>query len=90
VATLSAHVRPDLVDRLIELYCDWRTECAAVQAAYERFLDACRPERADAFAVYLAALDQEQSACQFYAQQVRLIESHLTAQMARARRGSGH
>jgi hypothetical protein len=90
VATLSAHVRPDMVDRMIELYCDWRTECGAVQAAYERFLDASRPDRADAFAAYLAALDQEQSASDFYAQQVRLIESHCAGQMARVRRDSGH
>lgn len=79
VATLSAHIRPALVDRMIELYCDWRTECAAVQAAYERFLDASRPDRADAFAAYVAALDQEQSACEFYAQQVRLIQLRCTA-----------
>lgn len=77
VETLSGQIREDMVDRMIELYCDWRTECGAVEAAYECFLEASGPDRADAFAAYIAALDQEQSACEFYAKQVRLIGSHL-------------
>jgi hypothetical protein len=79
VGTLSAQIRPDVVDRMIDLYCDWRTGCAEVQAAYERFRDASGPDRAAAFAAYVAALDQEQSACEVYAEQIRLIESHWTA-----------
>jgi hypothetical protein len=76
---VGAEIRPDLVDRMIELYCDWRTESAAVQSAYERFLDASAPDRATAFAAYAAALDREESACESYANQVRLIEARCAA-----------
>lgn len=71
----GAHISPDLIDRMIELYCDWRTDCAEVRAAYERFRHASRTDRAGAFAAYIAALDREQAACESYAEQVRLIES---------------
>jgi hypothetical protein len=71
---MIAAVRPDLVDRLIELYCDWRTECAQVQAAYERFLGAEPDDRTLTFAAYAAALDREESACESYAAQIRLVQ----------------
>ena len=70
---MSTDIRQDLVDRMIELYCDWRTGCWDVRAAYERFLKAPVPDRAVAFAAYTAALDQEESACEAYAAQVRAI-----------------
>jgi hypothetical protein len=72
---MSTEIRPDLVDRLIELYCDWRTDCWDVRAAYGRFLEASRPDRAVAFAAYTAALDQEESACDAYAAQIQAIQS---------------
>ena len=72
---MSTKIRPDLVDRMIELYCDWRTACWDVRSAYERFLDAPAPDRAGAFAAYAAALDQEESACEAYAAQIRAIQS---------------
>ena len=68
-----------LVDRMIDAYCDWRTACAEARAAYERFRLACAPERALAFAAYSAALDREQSACEDYAEHIRLIESRRTS-----------
>ena len=74
VSDMIAAVCPDLVDTLIELYCDWRTECAQVQAAYERFSDAEPDDRTLTFAAYAAALDREESACESYAAQIRLIE----------------
>ena len=80
---MGAEIRPDLVDRMIELYCDWRTESAAVQSAYDRFLDASAADRATAFAAYTAALDREESACECYAQQVRLIEARCAAEPVR-------
>lgn len=67
-----------LVDRLIELYCDWRTACAEVRAAYERFCRACASDRALAFAAYAAALDREESACEDYAGQVHVVASRHT------------
>jgi hypothetical protein len=73
----AVDIHPDLVDRMIELYCDWRTACAAVWAAYERFGNASATDRARAFAAYIAALDREQSACESYAAHIRVIEGRL-------------
>lgn len=75
---MSTEIRPDLVDRMIELYCDWRTACWDVRAAYDRFLEAPAPDRAVAFAAYTAALDREQSAGEAYAAQVRAIQSRYS------------
>jgi hypothetical protein len=74
-------IRPDLVDLMMDLYCDWRTECAQVQAAYEHFSGASPSDRALAFAGYTAALDQEQAACEAYAEQLSLITSHITGDL---------
>jgi hypothetical protein len=83
---MSPEIRPDLVDRMIELYCDWRTGCWDVRAAYERFLKAPAPDRAVAFAAYTAALDQEECACEAYATQVRAIQSRYADAGAHADR----
>ncbi len=72
-------VRPDLVDLMMDLYCDWRTECEQVQAAYERFCSASPSDRVLAFAGYTSALDQEQAACEAYAEQLGLVASHIAA-----------
>ena len=71
--TLDAQVRPDAIDRLIELYCDWREECAEVHVAYERFSSAAADSRALAFAAYTAALDREASESRSYADQVNRL-----------------
>jgi hypothetical protein len=84
--TVGIHIRRDVVDRLIELYCDWRTVCADVQASYERFLDTSAYERDMAFAAYRAALDREQATSEAYARQVRLVESRCSASDERTRR----
>jgi hypothetical protein len=73
--TLTTEIRSDLVDELISLYCNWRTECAEVEAAYRRFSSARPPDQALAFAAYGAALDREESAADVYASQVGLIMS---------------
>jgi hypothetical protein len=73
--TLDAQVRPEVIDRLIELYCDWREECAGVRAAYERCSTATADNRALAFAAYTAALDQEASASRSYEEQVNRLLS---------------
>ena len=73
----SSDIRADLVDRLMELYCQWREECVRVQAAYERFSSAVASDRELAFAAYTAALDRERSACDAYAAQIRLITSRI-------------
>lgn len=83
---MSTEIRQDLVDRMIELYCDWRTACWDVRGAYDRFLEAPASDRAVAFAAYLAALDREESACEFYAAQVRAIQSRYANTSAHADR----
>jgi hypothetical protein len=83
---MSTEIRPDLVDRMIELYCDWRTACWDVRAAYERFLEAHASDRPVAFAAYLAALDREESACDSYAVQVRAIQARYAHGASPARR----
>lgn len=84
VAVMSTEIRPDLVDELMELYCEWRTRCWDVRTAYEQFLDAPAPDRAVAFAAYTAALDQEESACDAYAAHIRAIQSRYPGADAHA------
>ena len=83
---MNAGIHPDLVDRMIELYCDWRTACWDVRAAYERFVETPASDRAVAFAAYMAALDREESACGAYAAQVEAIQSRYADAPAPARR----
>jgi hypothetical protein len=86
MSALGVHVHPEVVDRMIELYCDWRTSCEEVQSRYARFLDAPASDRAAAFTAYMAALDREESACDSYAELVRVIASRCTARSVRGRR----
>jgi len=76
---MSPRIRKKIIDRLadrmIELYCDWRTVCTEVQRTYDDFCRAPAPDRTGAYASYTAALDREQSACESYAAQIRAIES---------------
>jgi hypothetical protein len=83
---MSAGIHPDLVDRMIELYCDWRTACSDARAAYERSLEAPAANRAVAFAAFTATLDREESACGAYAAQVQAIQSRYADAPAPARR----
>jgi hypothetical protein len=43
-------------------HAEWRSECAAVQAAYRRWVDAGPQEEASACEAYSAALDREEHA----------------------------
>jgi hypothetical protein len=60
-----------LGDALIDLYVEWREECSSVRLAYARWADACRADRAAAFAAYNAALDREERASDIYAALIR-------------------
>jgi hypothetical protein len=70
---MNAQIQPELVDRLIELYCDWRTACSEVRAAYDQFRAAPPQERRLAYAVYGAALDREESAAGEYSRQLTRV-----------------
>jgi hypothetical protein len=82
---VRAQIHAELVDEMIDLYCDWRTASAEVQAAYDRFCDASHSDRTLAFAAYAAALDREQIACESYAAQIRVIEARCAERGAIAR-----
>jgi len=65
------------VDQLIELYCDWRTRCQEVRATYGRIVSTATADRAQAYAAFEAALDQEQSAADAYARQIRRVTAEV-------------
>jgi hypothetical protein len=71
----TVEIDPNLVDRLIELYCDWRVAHAQVAGAYQRFCAASVIDRTLAFAAYGAALDREQCACEAYAAHIRRVQA---------------
>jgi hypothetical protein len=50
------------MDDVTGSYLDWIEECIAVQEAYESWANAPARDAPVAFAVYCAALDQEESA----------------------------
>jgi hypothetical protein len=79
VNSLTGQIHPKLVDRMLELYCDWRTASAEVQAAYERFSRTEGSDRAHAFAAYTAALDREGMAADAYEAQISVITSRSAA-----------
>ena len=72
---MSARAPAHLVDRLIELYCEWRSVCWEVRSAYEQFTAANADDRALAYAAYQAALDREESAAGAYAEQTTRVAS---------------
>jgi hypothetical protein len=54
-------------DDLVAAYWAWRRECAAVRAAYGRWVHAATSEACGAAAAYRAALDREERAAHIYA-----------------------
>jgi hypothetical protein len=73
MSRVANQIRPDLIDTMMDLYCEWRTESKQVQAAYEQITCASPPDRAGAYAAYTAALDREESACEAYAAHIGRI-----------------
>lgn len=59
-----------LARRLTYAYVDWREECAALEAAYHRWVSADASDAELAFAAYGAALDREQRASVIYSELV--------------------
>jgi hypothetical protein len=70
---VDSQIRPDLIDTMMDIYCEWRTECKEVQAAYQRLSRADASDRP-------AALDREESACRAYAAFIHLLTSKRTAE----------
>jgi hypothetical protein len=63
------------VDRLLELYCEWRTTCWDVRTAYDRFCNVRACDRALAYAALAGALDREELAACAYADHLTLVSS---------------
>ena len=59
--------RDELIDEMLACYAEWRDEVAAVDDAYRYWCAAPAAERDRRFGVYIAALDQEESAAMVYA-----------------------
>jgi hypothetical protein len=74
---LGSAQRRRMVDQAMDAYVDWREECHRVWEAYERWLDAARPDTAFAFVAYVAALDREQRAAEVYAEFINRLEYRL-------------
>ena len=73
VAIRRTALRELAVDVLLEDYVSWREECAAVSSAYQRWAEAGRARRAQAYAEYATALDREELAAGVYARQLWLV-----------------
>jgi hypothetical protein len=67
---MNAATQPELIDRLMDMYVEWREECATVWEAYACWRAAPLAEKAPAFASYRAAVDREEWAAHVYADQV--------------------
>ena len=55
------------IDDVLSAYSAWRRECAAVRAAYGRWVRAATSDAWFAFTAYVAALDREERAAEIYA-----------------------
>jgi hypothetical protein len=66
-----------LVDEMLVGYVEWREDAEAVRAAYEKWSGAPAREQAWRFSVYLAALEQEESAAKTYAAVVTELDHWL-------------
>jgi hypothetical protein len=68
---------PALVDRVLDMYVDWRETTNSVANTYRWWCLAPAVEEAARFAAYLAALDQEQTAAGVYAESITELERWL-------------
>jgi hypothetical protein len=79
---MSTNEHADLIDRLMDMYVEWREECVALWDAHERWKRATAGDRQLAFAAYRAALDREEWACHVYQDHVSRITPALTGEIA--------
>jgi hypothetical protein len=95
--TLDSEMRTGLRDKLIDVvmdaYIEWRQASADLEFAYQRWSLAPSADRASAYAVAAAALDREERAAIFYADEiraaVRLLSRHRRRRSEAARRSVG-
>jgi len=63
-----------LVDELLAYYIDWRHDAATVRDAYGEWSAESGAQAGLRFAVYMAALDQEQASAERYALLLKKVE----------------
>jgi len=68
-----SHIPSEVIDDLMEIYCEWREECVWLGTAYDRWREVPAEDRDLAFAAYQAALDREEQASVVYAARVERI-----------------
>lgn len=74
---LVSRLRDRLANEAFECYLVWRSECAVLEAAYRRWLQAPRSDAAFAYAAYSAALEREECAAGRYRTLVAEAENLL-------------
>lgn len=83
---MTAQVRSELLDDLMEVYVEWREECVSLYQAYERWTSSPVDERDLAFAAYSAALDREQQASAVYSDRIEVVEREIASRQGPLRR----
>ena len=68
------------VDDAVLAYVQWREECMAVWHGYGRWTSATAEDKVSAHAAYLAALDREDAAANFYAELIERVGDLLDSE----------
>ena len=77
VAPLRTEQAPaQIIDDFLETYVSWREQCERVRSAYAEWIRADSSARAYAFAVYGAALDQEESAANCHGESSERVRAY--------------
>jgi hypothetical protein len=79
--------RRRMIDETMDAYVDWREECMRVWEAYQGWRSASRADSPLAFLAYLAALDREERASEFYAERISRLDRLVAAPVQRASTG---
>jgi hypothetical protein len=72
---MNTVTRERLVDDLVEAYVDWRETCTRVNGAYRSWASETGCGSRVTFALYMAALDEEERAAKVYAGLVRRADN---------------
>ena len=70
---MSTMISGDVLDEMMDAYCEWREFCVAVQEAYDRWVRASGSQAAAAFQEYRRFLDLEERVSLEYAALVRRL-----------------
>ena len=83
---VNAPTQPEVIDRLMDMYVEWREECMEVWNAYGWWATAPPEDVRRGHEAYRAALDREEAAAKVYAGLMRrvgdLVETGLDYPLA--------